>query len=407
MFWEGLDKGSKKMRQTLVRKINRKCHKNEKIILMLVVGLSLFYLIFGQCHKAIPISKFHYPSHINMSKFVEDYQKNMSQNLPLKRTEYKLLSNPKFLCSKYKLTRERLFLIFLIKSKTENIKQRNIIRETWANDKTMASNSVKRVFLIGNSKDVSANKNLEMEIKYYEDIVLINYIDNYDNNTIKTLSGMRWLYEFCKNVDFVMLVDDDYFVATNSLLTFLKTQDRKSKLFMGYEYPNSGPFRFRLSKWYVSFWDYEFDTYPRYISGGAVVMTKKMATSLYIASKLIKPFKIDDVYLGIIAHQLDIKPQHNQHIYVDMIPHTDPHFKTLLASHGYSEDEMRKAWKCHQENRCHFSYSTGIFFMSVSIISTLIILVIILRFSGIVHSLYFIRLKRKFHFSQLLCNFTK
>ena len=55
----------------------------------------------------------------------------------------------------------------------------------------------------------------------YHDMIQGDFKDNYYNNTLKTLMGLKWAYLFCES-DYYLFADDDYYISTKNLLLFLK-----------------------------------------------------------------------------------------------------------------------------------------------------------------------------------------
>ena len=72
------------------------------------------------------------------------------------------------------------------------------------------------------------------------------------------------------------------------------------------------PARDRLGKWFVSIEEYPYNRYPPFINAGAYVISIKTLRALYIASQFVKPFRIDDVYLGILAKECGIELHHSE-----------------------------------------------------------------------------------------------
>ena len=48
------------------------------------------------------------------------------------------------------------------------------------------------------------------------------FIDEYFNNTLKTINGMRWCKENCIRSKFFLFVDDDFYVSVKNILLFLR-----------------------------------------------------------------------------------------------------------------------------------------------------------------------------------------
>ena len=66
------------------------------------------------------------------------------------------------------------------------------------------------------------NKRIEIESNFYNDVVQANFIDSYDNLTLKTLSGLRWVSLYCSNSIFTIKVDDDVLVNSKKLISYLE-----------------------------------------------------------------------------------------------------------------------------------------------------------------------------------------
>ncbi len=63
---------------------------------------------------------------------------------------------------------------------------------------------------------------IEKESALFGDLVQGDFHDNYYNNTLKTMAGLRWAAEMCPTSRFYLFVDDDYYVSPRNLLRFLR-----------------------------------------------------------------------------------------------------------------------------------------------------------------------------------------
>src|SRR5699024_8144032 len=156
---------------------------------------------------------------------------------------------------------------------------------------------------------------------------------------LKTLATLHWTVKHCSQVPFMLFVDDDFYVSVKNLLKFTRNFLRGTKheeddddggtkeqewqqpvqfdgrLYTGYVFPYSRPMRHLTSKWYIALKYYPYSRYPPYITGGCFLMNNRTVTDLYYASLYTKHFKYDDVYLGILAHKMNIHLVHNAHIH--------------------------------------------------------------------------------------------
>ena len=61
-----------------------------------------------------------------------------------------------------------------------------------------------------------------LRLKNLNNFFQLNFIDSYFNNTIKTVSGLRWCKENCIRSKFYLFVDDDFYVSVKNILAFLR-----------------------------------------------------------------------------------------------------------------------------------------------------------------------------------------
>ena len=200
------------------------------------------------------------------------------------------------------------FVVILVKSACGNFEKRKTIRLTWGNV-TEYNNTIQLVFLLGDSSKY--RDQVAEEYNNFTDIVSEDYIDAYNNLTYKTIMGFRWAVKFCSMSKFFLFVDDDYFVSVKNVIQFLGyTHD--SNLFSGYVVWKGWPER--SGKWSVSKKDYPGDSYPPYVTGGAYITSYHVARMFSIVFPYIQYLEIDDVYIGIVAYKVNVKPTFNPNI---------------------------------------------------------------------------------------------
>ena len=232
-------------------------------------------------------------------------------------------------------------LIIVVKSKIDHFERRNAIRNSWGFERRFSDVLVRTIFSLGIDREThdgrpSENQKLvDLEAERYQDIVQLNFIDEYFNNTLKTVNGMRWCKEFCIRSKFYLFVDDDFYVSIKNILAFLrnpvnypeyleeykeqlrklnqrKLQEAKAngsiemvtrnllnlnvelppdvKLFAGFVF-NSAPHRHKSSKWFVSLDEYKYDMWPTYVTAGVFLMSREALQEMYCASLYTKHFR--------------------------------------------------------------------------------------------------------------------
>lgn len=299
----------------------------------------------------IEFSKFTYPLNVDMDKLVHSYRKGIKiQEKPINEYKYSFITPHRKHC-KTRNNRKSLSLILVIKSAIANFENRASIRDTWGNDKLLQKLNVKRIFTVGMSKNTSIEASIKTENEKFNDILQANFIDNYQNNTLKTIGSINWMARFCSKSRFVFMLDDDFFVAIENVMKFLKNipASKEKDLFSGVLWDDP-PQRSKKQKWRISVKDYPYNKYPPFISAGAMLMSMDLVQRLHIAIPYTRLFKFDDVYLGIVAHKLKVTPQNNKHFHVHKVGYDATEFRDVLASHGYNNaSEMRKAWEIHSK----------------------------------------------------------
>ena len=84
---------------------------------------------------------------------------------------------------------------------------------------------------------------LENEHLLYGDIIQQEFLDTYDNLTLKTIMAFKWVIEFCPNARYIMKTDTDVFVNTGNLVKYLLNLNHSEKFFAGY--PLIGNYSYR------------------------------------------------------------------------------------------------------------------------------------------------------------------
>lgn len=115
-----------------------------------------------------------------------------------------------------------IFMIIFVHSAPDNQHKRNIIRNTWADEKLLIKYRIKIVFMIGMRNDTKLMERIKFENYIHKDIVQGNFIDTYHNMTYKHVMGLKWITYFCSNVQYVLKADDDIFIDLHQLSYFLK-----------------------------------------------------------------------------------------------------------------------------------------------------------------------------------------
>jgi len=262
---------------------------------------------------------------------------------------------------------EDVTLLIVVKSALENRHSREAIRKSWGFEGRFADVVIRRVFVLGRCVDrtdvADCQDTIDDEMSAHKDIVQADFVDSYYNNTIKTMIGFKWAVTYCTGAQFVLFVDDDYYISVKNLLKYLRnplnswpTMDSNAidedmntrfdgRLYSGYLFPQSSPLRHKTSKWFVTLEEYPYSLYPPYITAGAFVLSNTSLIDMYFASYYTKHFRFDDIYVGILAKKLQIIPKHNPNFYFWTLTYSVDVFNDVIASHGFGDpNKLMTAW---------------------------------------------------------------
>lgn len=257
--------------------------------------------------------------------------------------------------NKDKCQNENVLLLLFVKTSPENRRRRDAIRRTWGNEEYIRSQynaNLKVMFALGVDKDPAKRsllqKQLESESKVYNDLVQQDFLDTFHNLTLKFLLQFGWVNAYCPNAKFMMTADDDIFVHTPNLVSYLKGLDRigVQDFWIGRVHRGSPPIRNRNSKYYVPHEMYQWSSYPDYTAGAAYVVSRDVAAKVYEASQTLNTsLYIDDVFMGLCANKMGVVPQY--HVFFSgegKAPYHQCIYSRMMTSHGHLDD-LHYLWK--------------------------------------------------------------
>ncbi|XP_052070410.1 beta-1,3-galactosyltransferase brn-like isoform X2 [Mytilus californianus] len=264
------------------------------------------YLIFQKKHEKKHIKKL---SILTVEKLVFDINNRKILNKEpvnnFKDRDIFLINRSELLCGNSKC--DSLEVLFIVKSYVLNFGQREAIRRTWGGMTKLRS---KTVFIIGYLDGIDYFVDFESE--KYKDIVQLNVNDKYQNVVYKTIYALLWLSKINITSKFIHFVDDDRFVNPLNMYD-VATQNINSAdlIVVGYLLNRSETIRDKSSKTYVSPEDYPFELYPPYIIGGTILTNEKTVGMLAVAVEYMKVIPIEDAYIGMVAHSINISLKHH------------------------------------------------------------------------------------------------
>ncbi|XP_032366802.1 N-acetyllactosaminide beta-1,3-N-acetylglucosaminyltransferase 2 [Etheostoma spectabile] len=283
----------------------------------------------------------------------------------MQRRDYPALLQPDGVCGAgRKEEKEAPLLLLAIKSTEQNFLNRQAIRQTWGQAGWVAGPKrkgnggegggyVRRVFLLGRGSTEELGGNaLQMESEQYGDILQWDFKDTFFNLTLKDVLFWSWFKDSCSRTRFVFKGDDDVFVNTPKLMSYLRDQLKKPHktlrdFMVGDVIAAAVPNRFNESKYFIPDSFYK-GLYPMYAGGGGVVYSGLLAKRLHDISKRLYLFPIDDVYVGMCMVRLNAHPVHHDAFLTFDFPNKEEEelcsYHTILLVHKRRPDEVVKLW---------------------------------------------------------------
>ncbi|KAG8004243.1 N-acetyllactosaminide beta-1 [Nibea albiflora] len=282
----------------------------------------------------------------------------------MQRRDYPSIIQPDGVCGAgAKDEKEPPLLLLAIKTTELNFKNRQAIRQTWGQVGWQAGHNssggyIRRVFLLGKEDPaalgVDVSPLLRMESKHYGDILQWDFQDTFFNLTLKDLLFWNWFSSHCNKTLFVFKGDDDVFVNTPKMITYLQDELNKPhahktmKDFMiGQVIGAAEPDRYNLSKYFIpnSFYS---GLYPSYAGGGGVVYSSLLTKRLHLISKMVHMYPIDDVYVGMCLQRLNVYPIHHPAFLTFDFPKKEGNelcsYHTILLIHKRSPKQLVGLW---------------------------------------------------------------
>ncbi|XP_068455684.1 beta-1,3-galactosyltransferase 2-like [Clinocottus analis] len=201
------------------------------------------------------------------------------------------------------------FLVLMVPVAPQNVAARDAIRQTWAKAGVVRGRPVLTLFVLGLSGGAGVQEEVRQEDLRHRDLIQSDFMDTYLNLTIKTLVIMDWLATRCTSAAYAMKVDSDMFLNVDNLVAMLQEPGVPQASYLtGWLMWNRPPVRSKDSKWYVSEEMYPDARYPTYTLGMGYVFSNDLPARFVEVSKSIKPFNIEDAYIGVCMKKLGLAP---------------------------------------------------------------------------------------------------
>ncbi|OCU00786.1 hypothetical protein XELAEV_18006566mg [Xenopus laevis] len=262
---------------------------------------------------------------------------------------------------------KEVFLLLAIKSSPANYERREAVRNIWGVEKTYNGVHVKRIFLIGIPTQKKQAKRMmplvTAESQLYNDVLQWDFYDTFYNLTLKQVLFLTWLEARCPGAQYIFNGDDDVFVNTINVISYLKSLGKdgnKHHLFVGALNEGMPPVRESYSKYYVPETLFNRTEFDPYCGGGGILISGFTTHCIFRESQHIPFIPIDDAYLGMCLKRAGLKPTNHEGIRtlginLSPVDSFDPcYYRDMLIVHRFVPYEMLVMWKALQitEMKC-------------------------------------------------------
>ena len=246
------------------------------------------------------------------------------------------------------------FLLILVSSAPENQDRRNLIRQTWGTDINVPP-LWKTYFLVGQTKNQTHSDLVKRENEVYGDFICGDYYEDYWKQSLKIMMAFEWAARYC-NFLYLLKADDDIFLHTADLIHFLqKKSTPKKELFLGRLHHK--PKVRRQGKWKVSYEEFNQTHYPDFCSGAGFIMTYDVIDCIVPLFDVIKPYRMDDVYVGMLASASGVTAVDHKGFFMPIDDYDDCNFvPNVLAQHRATGQCLIKLLRMHKNSK-DFLYS--------------------------------------------------
>ncbi|KAM8910241.1 beta-1,3-galactosyltransferase 1-like isoform 2-T10 [Spinachia spinachia] len=255
--------------------------------------------------------------------------------------------------------KESPFLVLMIPVAPHNTEARDTIRSTWAKKTNVLGRVISHFFLMGITKETNGTETIPekllQESQRHHDILQSDFLDSYNNLTIKTMVMFEWLSSHCPNTSYAMKVDADIFLNVHNLVDMLLKAP--SHLYMtGMVARDAAVIRDPTSKWFLPLSVFPEPTYPPYALGLGYVFSLDLPRRIVEASAHVKAVYIEDVSVGLCMQHLGIAladPPRGD-LFRGPVPQAPSrcYWTTVITTIMENSDQISKAWELYQKYDC-------------------------------------------------------
>ena len=184
--------------------------------------------------------------------------------------------------------------------------KRDLLRQTWANEKLFRQRNTRVMFVMGSTRNVALQREVDREFDLHHDIVQGQFISDDDySGTAMARMALKWVTTYCAKAKFILKVQDDTFVDIFSLIDIVTKQHGGGPLIACPLWPEHSKLIERDPRkcsaenvWCVGNTEFPGKTHlPQHCDGIGYLVSSEMAKQMLLAVPTTSYFWQEEVYM--------------------------------------------------------------------------------------------------------------
>ncbi|XP_074655978.1 beta-1,3-galactosyltransferase 5-like isoform X2 [Tubulanus polymorphus] len=235
-------------------------------------------------------------------------------------------------------------IVFII-TRVHNYRQRRVIRATWAKP----TSDIRFAFLVGlpDATDHLWDWFLFAEMTTYGDIIQLGVEDTYDRLTIKTGGMIKWVYDYCRHVKYVIKSDDDMYLDAAQFTSALDAHADQNAYFVCKVFFRPKVNRDPTSKFFVGRESWPLSTFPNHCCGSGYGFTANIIPDMWGTALKTDLMKNEDVWwTGIVGMKINgVKLISDERIHFTPSLKNWCEVKPYITTHELQPENMLEIWR--------------------------------------------------------------
>ncbi|KAJ8023681.1 Acetylgalactosaminyl-O-glycosyl-glycoprotein beta-1,3-N-acetylglucosaminyltransferase [Holothuria leucospilota] len=189
-------------------------------------------------------------------------------------------------------------------SSPSNFEMRDAARKTWANPSQMAVNQTAFWFILGKSNSSKENSEVLREKEKFGDIIVGNFTDSKDNDTLKLLFSLYFVITYYPSVKEIYFGFDSTYVHIQHLQKKLMFREDGGGIgqWRGYVLKGKKPERDKANPFYVSESVYNYSVYPTFCTlQNGFTLSSSLGKQILSIARNATLFVLPDIFIGMLA----------------------------------------------------------------------------------------------------------